>query len=59
MVSAWNSAGGGMDTLPTNGSYGLFLPDIGTILLNGDALDLNRCPRNKFRNSSTSNTNGK
>ena len=24
----------------TSGSYGLFLPDIGTILLNGDALDL-------------------
>ena len=23
-----------------SGSYGLFLPDIGTILLNGDALDL-------------------
>ena len=25
-----------------SGSYGLFLPDIGTILLNGDALDLNQ-----------------
>ena len=35
-----DSGSGGTGYTPSNGSYGLFLPDIGTILLNGDALDL-------------------
>ena len=38
---AYNSASGGNGYTTSFGSYGLFLPDIGTILLNGDALDLN------------------
>jgi hypothetical protein len=38
---AYNSGSGGNGYTAANGSYGLFLPDIGTILLNGDALDLN------------------
>jgi hypothetical protein len=38
---AYNSGSGGNGYTATNGSYGLFLPDIGTLLLNGDALDLN------------------
>jgi hypothetical protein len=40
---AYNSASGGNGYTGggfPKGSYGLFLPDIGTILLNGDALDL-------------------
>ena len=36
-----NLAGsGGTGYTENNGSYGLFLPDIGTILLNAGALDL-------------------
>ena len=35
-----NSGSGGTGYTEKSGSYGLFLPDIGTILLNGDALDL-------------------
>ena len=38
--SAWNKSVGGTGYTSTVGSYGLFLPDIGTILLNGAALDL-------------------
>ena len=38
---AYDSGSGGNGYTLANGSYGLFLPDIGTILLNGDALDLN------------------
>ena len=38
--SAWNKSAGGTGYTSTVGSYGLFLPDIGTILLNGAALDL-------------------
>ena len=40
---AYNSASGGNGYTGggfPKGSYGLFLPDIGTLLLNGDALDL-------------------
>jgi len=37
---AHNSGSGGNGYSSVSGSYGLFLPDIGTILLNGDALDL-------------------
>ena len=39
---AYNSGSANGNGYTTSvGSYGLFLPDIGTILLNGDALDLN------------------
>ena len=37
---AVDASTGGTGYTAENGSYGLFLPDIGTILLNGDALDL-------------------
>ena len=37
---SYNSSTGGTGYTTLSGSYGLFLPDIGTILLNGDALDL-------------------
>ena len=39
---SYNSASGGNGYTTPSGSYGLFLPDIGTILLNGDAFDLNQ-----------------
>jgi hypothetical protein len=38
--SAYNISTGGNGYTSTSGSYGLFLPDISTILLNGKALDL-------------------
>jgi hypothetical protein len=38
--SAYNINTGGNGYTPASGSYGLFLPDISTILLNGKALDL-------------------
>jgi hypothetical protein len=38
--SAYNIESGGLGYTPSSGSYGLFLPDISTILLNGKALDL-------------------
>ena len=37
---SYNSGSGGLGYTTTAGSYGLFLPDIGTVLLNGAALDL-------------------
>ena len=41
-----------------SGSYGLFLPDIGTILLNGDALDLNTNEGINLSTITATNTNG-
>jgi hypothetical protein len=38
--TAYNKSTGGNGYTPASGSYGLFLPDISTILLNGKALDL-------------------
>ena len=38
--SAYDISTGGNGYTPASGSYGLFLPDISTILLNGKALDL-------------------
>jgi hypothetical protein len=38
--SAYNISTGGNGYTPASGSYGLFLPDISTLLLNGKALDL-------------------
>ena len=55
---AWNSAGGGNGYTTSNGSYGLFLPDIGTIILNGDALDLNDVQGINLGTVQTSNTEG-
>jgi len=43
----------------TSGSYGLFLPDVGLILLNGDALDLAPISGGISLNTSLSNTNDK
>tara|TARA_Y100000361_G_C11155422_1_gene343792 strand:- start:1481 stop:2524 length:1044 start_codon:yes stop_codon:yes gene_type:complete len=37
---AYNSGSGGLGYTTSQGSYGLFLPDIGTLILNGAALDL-------------------
>tara|TARA_R110001606_G_scaffold170236_1_gene315616 strand:+ start:239 stop:1288 length:1050 start_codon:yes stop_codon:yes gene_type:complete len=41
-----------------NGSYGLFLPDIGTILLNGAALDLDNVQGINLKTVTTQNTPG-
>jgi hypothetical protein len=39
--SAYNTESGGLGYTTSSGSYGLFLPDISTIILNGKALDIN------------------
>ena len=41
-----------------SGSYGLFLPDIGTILLNGDALDVNAASGLNLQTETSANTPG-
>ena len=56
--SAWNASGGGNGYTTSNGSYGLFLPDIGTIILNGDALDLNTVQGLNLGTTTTLNTAG-
>ncbi len=56
---AYNSGSGGNGYTATNGSYGLFLPDIGTLILNGDVLDLDGVDGGiALGTSTTSNTNG-
>ena len=55
---SYNSGSGGSGYTVSSGSYGLFLPDIGTILLNGDALDLNSAEGLNLGTVTTSNTNG-
>ena len=55
---AYNSGSGGNGYTAANGSYGLFLPDIGTILLNGDALDLNSNEGINLNTDTDSNTPG-
>ena len=55
---SYNSGSGGSGYTTDSGSYGLFLPDIGTILLNGDALDLNSDQGLNLGTVTTSNTNG-
>ena len=55
---SYNSGSGGSGYTTDSGSYGLFLPDIGTILLNGDALDLNSNQGLNLGTVTTSNTNG-
>lgn len=55
---SYNSGSGGSGYTTDSGSYGLFLPDIGTILLNGDALDLDSNQGLNLGTVTTSNTNG-
>ena len=57
-VYSYNSSSGGSGYTVSSGSYGLFLPDIGTVLLNGDALDLNSAEGLNLGTVTTSNTNG-
>jgi hypothetical protein len=49
---------GGTGYTVASGSYGLFLPDIGTILLNGDALDLSNNQGINLSTTTATNTNG-
>ena len=46
-----------MDIQLTSGSYGLFLPDIGTLLLNGNALDLEQRQMDKVLSLGTVTNN--
>tara|TARA_B100000795_G_scaffold184374_1_gene139926 strand:- start:2502 stop:3536 length:1035 start_codon:yes stop_codon:yes gene_type:complete len=55
---SYNSGSGGSGYTTDSGSYGLFLPDIGTVLLNGDALDLNSNQGLNLSTITSSNTNG-
>ena len=55
---SYNSGSGGSGYTTDSGSYGLFLPDIGTILLNGDALDLDSNQGLNLGTTTTSNTAG-
>jgi len=55
---SYNSGSGGNGYTTDSGSYGLFLPDIGTIILNGDALDLNSVEGLNLGTTTTTNTNG-
>ena len=55
---SYNSGSGGSGYTVSSGPYGLFLPDIGTVLLNGDALDLNSAEGLNLGTVTTSNTNG-
>jgi hypothetical protein len=55
---SYNSGSGGTGYTTSNGSYGLFLPDIGTILLNGSALDLTNTEGISLGTNLTTNTAG-
>ena len=54
---SYDSGSGGSGYTTDSGSYGLFLPDIGTVLLNGDALDLNSAQGLNLSTITASNTN--
>jgi hypothetical protein len=56
--SAYNVSTGGNGYTLSSGSYGLFLPDISTILLNGKALDLAGPGGIDLGTTLTSNTDG-
>jgi hypothetical protein len=56
--SAYNVSTGGNGYTPASGSYGLFLPDISTILLNGKALDLAGPSGINLNTNLTPNTDG-
>lgn len=55
---SYNSASGGSGYTSDSGSYGLFLPDIATLLLNGSALDLNSNQGLNLQTITSTNTNG-
>ena len=55
---SYNSASGGNGYTKPSGYYGLFLPDIWTILLNGDALDLNDAEGLNLGTTTSGNSNG-
>jgi len=55
---SYNSGSGGTGYTTDSGSYGLFLPDIGSIILNGDALDLTDDEGISLSTNTTTNTNG-
>ena len=56
--SAYNKISGGTGYTTASGSYGLFLPDISTILLNGKALDLAGPQGITLNTNLTPNTDG-
>jgi hypothetical protein len=56
--SAYNKILGGTGYTTASGSYGLFLPDISTILLNGKALDLSGPEGITLNTNLTPNTDG-
>jgi hypothetical protein len=57
--SAYNSSTNGTGYTAASGSYGIFLPDISTILLNGKALDLSGANGGiNLRTNLSSNTDG-
>ena len=56
--SAYNISSGGTGYTTSVGSYGLFLPDTSTILLNAVALDLNSAQGINLGTTTTANTNG-
>ena len=55
---SYDSGSGGTGYTDNNGSYGLFLPDIGTILLNAGALDLTSNEGISLGTVTSSNTPG-
>jgi hypothetical protein len=55
---SYNSGSGGTGYTTNSGSYGLFLPDIGTLLLNGQALDLNNNQGINLQTDTVQNSNG-
>ena len=55
---SYNSGSGGTGYTTSNGSYGLFLPDIGSLILNGDALDLDSLEGINLGTVTGSNTAG-
>jgi hypothetical protein len=58
-ITTANSALGAISAgMTISGSYGLFLPDIGTILLNGSALDLNSAEGLNLQTDTAINSNG-
>ena len=58
-ITTANSALGAVSNgMTISGSYGLFLPDIGTILLNGDALDVNAASGLNLQTETSANTPG-
>jgi hypothetical protein len=57
--NAWNATQGGKGYTTNSGSYGWFLPDISTVLLNGAALDLNTIEGLNLQTNLGVNTDGR